>query len=179
MEEVWKKIEMYDGMYEISNLGRVKSHKRKEVKILKPTKDRYGYLGVRLCKNCVMSRFKLHRLVAQYFVENPNNYREVNHKDGNKENNVFENLEWVTRSQNLKHAFSLGLKTITGGGGGISKGESNGRHKLTAKDVVEIRKKYIYGSTLYGSNALAKEYGVCKKTIQAIVNNQTWKDLNF
>ncbi len=178
MEELWVYIDGYDQMYEISSLGRVKSHKRNEPKMLTPTQDRYGYLGIRLCKNSVEKRFKIHRLVAQYFVENPNGYNEVNHKDGDKTNNSFENLEWVTRSQNLRHAFDLGLKVGTGGGG-MSKGESNGRHKLTTKEVLEIRQKYVFGSTLYGSIALAKEYGVSKKTIQAIINNQTWKDLNI
>ena len=178
MKELWRYIDGYDQMYEISSFGRVKSYKRNQPKMLTPMQDRYGYLVIRLCKNSIEKKFKLHRLVAQYFVENPNNYNEVNHKDGNKANNSFENLEWVTRSQNLKHAFRLGLKTGTGGGG-ISKGEANGRHKLTKAEVLEIRNKYIFGSTIYGSVALAKEYGVCKKTIQAIVNNQTWKDLKI
>lgn len=176
MVEIWKQIDEYDGMYEISTLGRVKSFKAKTEKILIPTKDRYGYFSVRLCKNGIIKRFKVHRLVACVFIKNPNNYTDVNHKDGNKANNTLENLEWVTRSQNLKHAFDLGLKVGTGGGG-ISNGENNGNHKLTQKDVKEIREKYIPKSKLYGSVALAKEYGVCKRTIQEIVNNQTWKEI--
>lgn len=178
MKEIWLKIKDYDGMYEISNLGRIKSLKRNSERILSLTKDRYGYLGVRLCKNGIMKRFKVHRLVAEYFIDNPNNLFEVNHIDGNKENNVVDNLEWSTRSQNLKHAFKLKLKKGTGGGG-KSYGEKNGNHKLSVKDVQEIRKKYVFKSKTHGSTALAKEYGVNKKTILSILHNKSWNSSNI
>ena len=98
MEE-WRDIEGYEGLYQISNLGRVKSFpncKRKTTRILKHRKDNNGYVLVNLYKNKVMKTCLLHRLVAKAFLENPNNYPCINHKDENKENNNVNNLEWCT-----------------------------------------------------------------------------------
>lgn len=103
-EEIWADISGYEGKYQVSNLGRVKSlnysHTCKE-KILKHKKNRYGYLTVNLCSNGKLKMFSIHRLVAQSFIPNTNNLPEVNHKDENKENNCVENLEWSTRKYNL------------------------------------------------------------------------------
>lgn len=71
---------------------------------------RNGYVGIKLCNKGKKFHLSIHRLVALHFIDNPNNYPEVNHKDGNKKNNHFTNLEWVTSSQNQKHAFKLGLQ---------------------------------------------------------------------
>ena len=100
MIEVWRDIRGYEGLYQVSNLGRVKSIPRERTKggILKPLKDTTGYLSVNLYKNGKIKRYKIHRLVA-------NNFLEVNHKDGNKLNNNLSNLEYVTRSQNILHRF--------------------------------------------------------------------------
>ena len=100
MEE-WRDIEGYEGLYQISNLGRVKSFpncKRKTIRILKPGNNRTGrgYLFIFLHKNKQKKRFYVHRLVAEAFLENPNNYPCINHKDENKENNNVNNLEWCT-----------------------------------------------------------------------------------
>ena len=121
MEEIWKDIKGYEGLYQVSNLGNVKSlpkirntgllnaksYKTKE-KILKTGGKRYEI--VVLYKNKKPKTFPIHKLVAEYFLENPNNYYCVNHKDGNKLNNNIENLEWCTISENTKHAYDLGLK---------------------------------------------------------------------
>ena len=100
MIEEWRDIRGYEGLYQVSNLGRVKSIPREKTKggILKPLKDTTGYLSVNLYKNGKIKRCKIHRLVA-------NNFLEVNHKDGNKLNNNLSNLEYVTRSQNILHRF--------------------------------------------------------------------------
>lgn len=104
MNEIWADISGYEGKYQVSNLGKVKSlnysHTGKE-KILKYKKNRYGYLTVNLCSNGKLKMFSIHRLVAQSFIPNTNNLPEVNHKDENKENNCVENLEWSTRKYNL------------------------------------------------------------------------------
>lgn len=101
MKEIWKDIEGYEGDYQVSNLGRIKSFKGKKEKIRKPGVIRGGYLGIMLSKNNKSKSFKIHRLVAMTFIPNPNNYPEVNHKDENKKNNCVDNLEWCTKRYNL------------------------------------------------------------------------------
>ena len=103
MEEIWKDKKDYEGLYQVSNWGRVKSLKFGKEKILKPQKDTSGYLCVTLCKNNNQCQFKVHRLVAEAFIPNPNNYKEVNHKDENKTNNVVTNLEWCDRKYNQNY----------------------------------------------------------------------------
>lgn len=110
MNEEWKDIIEYEGLYQISNLGRLKRfYKNGNFRIIKPLKDSIGYMMYGLSKNSKFKQFKIHRLVAIYFIPNLNNYPEVNHIDGNKDNYSIDNLEWCTRSQNMKHAHSLGL----------------------------------------------------------------------
>ena len=101
MKEIWKDIEGYEGDYQVSNLGRIKSFKNKKEIIMKPGATRGGYLGIILRKNKKSKPFKVHRLVAMAFIPNPNNYPEVNHKDENKTNNCADKLEWCTKHYNL------------------------------------------------------------------------------
>ena len=102
-KEYWKPVVGYEGLYEVSNWGGVKSLKFGKEKILKPQKDKDGYLQVTLCKNNIKKVYKVHRLVAEAFLDNPNNYKEVNHKDENKTNNVVTNLEWCDRKYNQNY----------------------------------------------------------------------------
>lgn len=103
MEEIWKDKKDYEGLYQTSNLGRVKSFKFGKERILKPGTDKNGYLLVNLCKNGKVKTFKVHRLVAEAFLPNPDNLPEVNHKDENKQNNVVSNLEWCDRKYNINY----------------------------------------------------------------------------
>lgn len=96
MEEIWKDI---DENYQVSNLGRVKSLRYGKERILKPIKNTYGYLQV--CLNS--KKYSVHRLVAKYFIPNPNNLQEINHKDENPQNNVYSNLEWCDRKYNCNY----------------------------------------------------------------------------
>lgn len=105
-EEIWKDIEGYEGLYQVSNLGRFKSVFR-YFKILKCTKYKDGYVRVDLYKNGKVKRYLAHRLVAQTFIPNPQNKPQVNHIDENKENNCIENLEWCTRSENMNHGTAM------------------------------------------------------------------------
>lgn len=99
MEE-WKDIEGYEGLYQVSNYGRVKSLKFGKEKILKPRKNKYGYFDINLCNESKVKGFRVNRLVALTFIPNPNNYPQVNHKDENKLNNCVDNLEWCDRKYN-------------------------------------------------------------------------------
>ena len=100
--ELWKDIEGFDG-YQISTWGNVRHHG----KSIKPYYNHKGYLKASLYKNGVNHKKRINRLVAQAFIPNPNNYPQVNHKDGNKENNSVTNLEWVTGEMNIEHANRL------------------------------------------------------------------------
>lgn len=102
-EEIWKDIAGYEGKYQISNLGKVKSMNYRRTckeRILIPCKTANGYLQVRLSKNCISKQHLIHRLIAQAFIENPENLPEVNHIDEDKTNNCVSNLEWCDRKYN-------------------------------------------------------------------------------
>lgn len=117
--EQWRDIEGYEGLYQISNYGNVlsvvfgsKNHPRlkQESRLLRLAASSSGYYHVQLYKNGVPSTRLVHKLVASAFISNPEKKPEVNHKDGDKSNNRVENLEWVTKSENLKHAALTGLR---------------------------------------------------------------------
>lgn len=110
MKEIWRDIEEYKGLYQISNLGRIRSldkkdslNRRVKGKIMKPIVRKDKYLCVKLHKNSICKEQLIHRLVANAFIENKYNYKEINHKDENKQNNCVNNLEWCNRSYNINY----------------------------------------------------------------------------
>ena len=106
MEEIYKDIKNLEGKYQVSNFGNILSlnyGRTRKPKLLKPSKNKFGYLKVRLCKNGKQKNFFVHRLVTETFIPNPDNLPEVNHKDENKENNHVENLEWCDRKYNINY----------------------------------------------------------------------------
>ena len=103
IKEIWKDKKDYKGHYQVSNCGRVKSIKFGKERILKLIPNRYGYLQVTLCKNNIKKVYKVHRLVAEAFIDNPDNLPCVNHKDENKLNNNVDNLEWCTNEYNVNY----------------------------------------------------------------------------
>jgi hypothetical protein len=178
-DEIWKDILHYEGLYQVSNFGRVKSLKRmcisknnsqrivKEI-FLKQRMDRYGYVKVAPNKDDKAYQKTVHRLVAIAFIPNPNDLPEVNHKDGDKTNNHVDNLEWCDASYNQLHAIKLGLKVTI-------RGEDTYNNKLSDLQVLEIRAKYI--PRKYSLYKLAVEYSVSPQLIHDIVKNKRWKHL--
>lgn len=120
-EEIWKDIQGYESLYQVSNLGNVRSLRycnKNEIKVLRQyeldNKAKKRYLAISLSKNNVNTKKLVHRLVAETFIPNPNNYPQVNHIDGNKKNNKVTNLEWCTQKHNIQEAWRLGLITRDG-----------------------------------------------------------------
>lgn len=110
-EEIWEDVKGFEGYYQVSNFGRIKSLSRagsgrntKKDKILKNTYDKDGYICKCFYKKGKIYGVKVHRLVAETFIPNPNNFPQVNHIDGNKQNNRVDNLEWVSQSKNVLHS---------------------------------------------------------------------------
>lgn len=116
-EEIWKDIPNYEGLYQVSNLGKVKSLPRKTCNqyqkgiLMKPIKTRFGYLKVELYKNTKAKWFPIHRLVAMTFLNEFDNNLQVNHKNGIKTDNTIDNLEMVTASENQFHSYRV-LKNV-------------------------------------------------------------------
>lgn len=113
--EEWRPVPGYEGLYEVSSHGRVKSHHihgHREEKILSPG-NVGGYLNVVLCRDKNKKYVGVHRLVAMAFIDNPNNYRLINHKDENPSNNHVENLEWCTNEYNLNYGFAIKRRSIS------------------------------------------------------------------
>ena len=173
-EEIWRDIENYEGFYQVSNQGRIKSLDRyvnskngsvqlKKGKILKPNIDNGGYLGVSLQFNSKVKFVRIHRLVAITFIPNPNNLPIVLHKDDNPANNNVDNLKWGTHQDNKV------IKKRQ------AKGEKQHLSKLNEQQVLEIREKYI--PIIYSQRDLAKEYSVAQSTIKNIINRKTWKHI--
>jgi hypothetical protein len=154
--EIFKLIYGHED-YQIGNLGNVKSNKRKKESLLKPM-IRNGYLRIDLNNKT----FTIHRLVAEAFIPNPDNKSQVNHINGIKTDNRVENLEWVTQSENIRHAIKIGIKKP-------SLGENNGASKLKVNQILEIRNSCL------SSRKLALIYGVDKSIILDVKNKKTWK----
>ena len=110
MKEIWRIIKGFED-YEISNTGRVKSHKHGREVILKQRVSHDGYVWYNLCMNGKQYTKRANRLVAEAFVNNPENKPTVNHIDGDKSNNNADNLEWATREEQMQHAYANGLKS--------------------------------------------------------------------
>lgn len=112
MEEIWKPIKGYEGLYQVSNLGRIKSLKRGKEKILSPGFDG-KYLFVLLWRDAISTHHKVHRLVAEAFIPNPFNLPQVNHKDECGINNVLSNLEWCSGQYNIDYSQSIPINQYT------------------------------------------------------------------
>jgi hypothetical protein len=170
MKEIWKPIVGWEDLYHISNLGRVKrisptKYTPKFNNVLRPREDRDGYLVLHLSRRGKKKYVHIHRLVAISFIGSPppGDYT-VNHKNGNKKDNRPQNLEWVTRRENDRHARDvLGMARL---------GEGHGMSKLTKEQVKEIRALYKTGT--YTQTGLGRIFDVTNSAIWRIVHRRTW-----
>ena len=179
LEEEWRDILGYEGRYQISNFGNVKTLTREVIeprrtyirkgKILNKYKDKEGYYKVKLYNgDATFKSEPVHRLVGKLFIPNPNNYPQINHIDGNPSNNFVDNLEWCNNSMNTKHAYDTGLKNKKN-----YTGAANCMAKLTEQQVIAIREEYATGNTSYPK--LAKKYNTRIGNISFIITRKTWQ----
>lgn len=183
--EQWKDIENYEGLYEISNYGRVKSLERMvkrglgkaklKTRILIPQKCSNGYLFVQLCNSNKPKIILVHRLVAIHFVEGYAEGLEVNHKDLDKKNNHHLNLEWVTKSQNHKHLYQKNKEANTIGAIFKSKGEANPR-SILHEGLVKLIREQCSSNEITRKEA-SQRYGVSISAINSLVLRKTWRHI--
>lgn len=173
MSEVFLDITGYEGLYQISNKGRVKSLERKVTNPccggLQTIKEKIlctggsNYPKLKLRKNNKYKTYNVHRLVATAFIPNPQNKYCINHKDGIRTNNSVENLEWCSYKENTKHAFVTGLTTT-------KRGEKSHMSKLTDKQVKDLRQ--IKKHSNLSDREIGEIYGLCRVYTNKILNNK-------
>jgi hypothetical protein len=185
MEEYWTGA-WYDGVdyswrFEVSTLGRLRNAKNKKIYILHTGAN--GYLQICTSINGKNKNIRVHRCVAETFLDNPYGYEIVNHLDGNKQNNRLDNLEWCTRHDNYEHAVQMDLinpdySYMLGQNShyGYYRGSYNGMAKLTEQDVIYIRENYIPKGKGQKCNRqeLATYFGVSVGLISRIIKNEIW-----
>ena len=161
-EEIWKDIKGFEGQYRISSFGRLEHYsKRFGWNILKNTNKKVSYFSVILINRQGKNlSTRLHRLVAEAFIPNPNNYPTINHIDGNKQNNNVENLEWCTQKQNFEHAKENGLWKY------------NKPYKTTPVAQFSLDGKFI--KIFPDTKQAQKETGVCSRNILQVVNKEEY-----
>lgn len=166
--EIFKKLDINQN-YSISSLGRVRNDKTN--KFLSP-RDLRGYKRIYIYVNGKATDLRIHRLVANAFIPNPNNKPQINHINGNRSDNCVTNLEWCTNAENQKHAYKIGLRDSKSNSES-ARGVRNPNCKLSEQDVKDIKTKLEYLTGI----ELAKQYNVATSTISNIKNNKKWKYL--
>ena len=165
MIEIIKGIKGFEDRYTISNLGNVRS--LMTGRVLKPNVTKFGYARVNLrAQNGKYKSFFIHRLVALNFLPNPDHYSEINHKDCNRLNNIVTNLEWCTRSYNIKYSYEHGNAS--------RKGLKNPNAKLSLEDIEAIRA--LARTRRFYNYEIAKLFGISKSNADYIINGTTWSD---
>lgn len=162
--EIWKTIQDYGGLYQVSNTGKVRDLKNHIKSVYKNNK---GYTCLSLYYNGKTYHPTVHRLVAKVFIPNPSNYEQVNHKDCNKENNSAENLEWC----NQRYNYDEGMKTFQ-----YSKNEEHYFAKLKNSDISIIYELYKLGFT---RATVAKIFSINPSSLEAIEKGISYRELGY
>lgn len=167
-DEIWKDIPGYEEYYQISNHGRIKSLNRIscqnhiiEEKIRKATLDQDGYYKIILTVNGNVRSFFVHRIVATVFIPNVDNLPQINHKNCIKIDNRVENLEWTTSSENILHAFHMGVKN--------QKGEKNNSSKFRDVDIMGMKEMYNKNKN---KEEIIKKFNISKSYLTRILKNK-------
>lgn len=174
-QEIWLPVVGYEGLYEVSNMGNVRSLKRIvnkkngktlsipfKIKSIRTAKSGYAY--VHLDRNGIRKNCSVHRLVAMAFISNPEGKPMVNHINSIRNDNVINNLEWCTHKENMEHAANFGNFDVVG--------QNHPKAKLTNNDVLEIFKLYKTGK--HTQSYIGKLYGVSFSCVSAIVRGAKW-----
>ena len=177
--EIWKDIKGYEGLYQVSSLGNVRSldtminckgaknidkHLRKG-KVLKKYIGTSGYYTINLSKNSKIKVYRVHRLIANAFIPNINNLPLINHKDGNKLNNNINNLEWCTYAYNNKEAYRIGLKV------GAEKGKY-GKYSKFSKPLLQYSVNGELIKEWENAEQVKRELGYCPENIRNVCNGR-------
>lgn len=172
-EEQWQPVEGFEDSYMISDCGRVYS--KLSERLLNPIVLSSGYLAIDLCRDGSVKRRRVHQLVIEHFgTARPSAAHIPNHKDGVKSNNHYSNLEWMTQSENLKHAADIGLFDPALNLPQNVSGSNNGNSKLNEKDVVIIRSLFDSGFTKL---TLSRMYCVSRRLIDKIIKRELWSNV--
>jgi hypothetical protein len=169
-EEVWVDVKGWEGKYQVSNYGVLKSFGGKYRKsmpdgfLTEGTRQPMGYSIITLRDKKRKVQIRMHTLVAEHFVAKPEGMNCVNHKDGIKLNNYYKNLEWTTRGQNVKHAVKTGLLDI--------KGEKHSHSKLTEAKVIEMRNIRKTKGLPY--EEIGRMFGVCRRQASDVIRGKNW-----
>jgi hypothetical protein len=166
--EIWKDVKGFEGIYQISNMGRFKSYKGDpNGRILSNKNGKGDYLSVVLSYGSKRRYTRIHRLVAEAFVPNPDNKPEVHHKDGNKQNNCAENLEWVTRSENHRHALLQSPNMV--------KGMVRYNRFIRPKAIQQFSLDGKFVAEYPNAAEAAKATGICRRNILQVANREEYK----
>ena len=196
--EIWVDVKGYEGLYKVSNKGRIKSlargyknqygefgYKKEFIKAQKIScfnkeeKQKRGYYVVNLAKDNRGEWIRVHRLVAEAFIPDPEKKEEVNHKDGNKLNNKVNNLEWVTHQENCLHAWKTGLHKNEEERVRKIKEKNKILKKITKDMILDIFKNCVFGDKQYNAHYFAGKYGIALQTVCNIKNlkNETYREI--
>lgn len=180
MKEIWKPVKNYEGFYEVSNFGKVRSLDRvfptkkgvvkcTKGKVMNLTLKDNGYKTVMLSVGGESKRFHVHRLVSEAFIYNSSRKPIVNHKNGIKADNNVKNLEWVTHRENVEHALKNNLTPV---------GMQCKYSKLTDEKILAIKRLYRLNPN-FSKIKIAKKLKISDSTVHKIIRNKRWKHINL